>query len=430
MKKIVFICGVVGAMALSLCIDVFADDTAYDLYNIRDSVDYDLYEPVILQLEDAFSIGKDYYLSNLNNSVFEEAYPFANSYLLKQYYLSGENIGCTLFDINGDGQNELLIGSIWEDEYNDIRDIITFDGESYHSLFTDDWPGYLGHIDICKNGIVSSANRINENVWEYCFYRIATNGYELETVDKYNCDWETYPDTPYYNESGFYATNEVYEKYGLSGNNIDPKWYYLGERENNNNYYTDYTAYESIIGIWTATDNTDHWEFYEPDDYFKYTNGSQLEKRGKFLYYQVSNCSEYKGWFFVDENGAVYINYSGDDFATSSLLNWSFDGGVLSVDGTEHSRVADYIANGINGSYWDDGDEYYLFKSTGDMATGKNDGYSSPTKGEYYCWSDNSVLINKTSGMNNLLMEFDYYEDHIDVGNDTYWRQEYPYNTE
>lgn len=46
-----------------------------------------------------------------------------------------ETMSYTLYDLDGDGVEELLIGGVWQDEYVDLIGVVTMDGDDYKIVF-------------------------------------------------------------------------------------------------------------------------------------------------------------------------------------------------------------------------------------------------------------------------------------------------------
>lgn len=149
------------------------------------------YSSVIDQYKDA--IENDYYSSYTNGYSDEKGGDFVNDELLRNArYYDEFHTYYALFDINGDGTDECVIGA-GENKASIVNhDIFTYDGKAPISLFEIGWFGYRTNFNVSTDGII----RVNGSDGAYSggkiYYKLPVKTVQVSVLDDLYYDYGYY----------------------------------------------------------------------------------------------------------------------------------------------------------------------------------------------------------------------------------------------
>lgn len=139
----------------------------------------------------------------------QEEFPHVNQIMVGYYQMAGGNFGYALYDIDGNGTEEMLI-SLGEDDYYSICDVYASDGKKAYRMFYEDTIGDRSLLTIYTDGIMYIYSSGGAAYGGGSFYRIDADGYTPVLLEEYTFDAMEYPNTPWVTVNKK-MTNEEYE---------------------------------------------------------------------------------------------------------------------------------------------------------------------------------------------------------------------------
>ena len=167
---------------------VIKDDTAKNTDENKVSED-EKYSAIIEEYKSAMN--DENYQENM------EKYPNINAIMMNYYhnfkkgYYDGEmSFNYTYYDINKDGNNELVVVTNSPTKESDnIADIYTYDGNKANMFIHEGCLGERCSAAIYDNGIIYFEGSGGAAVHGYTIYKIGADGYSKETVKDYTVEY-------------------------------------------------------------------------------------------------------------------------------------------------------------------------------------------------------------------------------------------------
>ena len=203
----------------------WADDIEADIaQNAASGQDHDTdearFREVLDQYKEAIEAGEEGYF-NADPSSFPDVCEGA----MIQYYYYDKDLAYAFYDVDKNGENELLIG---EGRYGSFMpiDVVVCEGSDIISFFQDVILGERNSMKIFTDGtlyvhMVDGAVRANDY-----FYQISWDGTSLELYKTYEANWADYPDRPY-SDGSTRMSEESFLNMLSAWVEIKPVWYAL-----------------------------------------------------------------------------------------------------------------------------------------------------------------------------------------------------------
>ena len=113
------------------------------------------------------------------------------------------------YDIDQNGVPELLLSMGNSEDIGEIVDVYGLSGSGAVCIQGNDTLGDRSHLTIYDDGTLYREDSGGASYGEYIFYRLASNGYELEEIEKYTYDSDKMP-VPFFNSRESLTDNEFY----------------------------------------------------------------------------------------------------------------------------------------------------------------------------------------------------------------------------
>lgn len=141
----------------------------------------------------------DEYRRAMNDSDYdytdENKYPFVNSTVLHHYhnykngnYEGSMTLNYVYYDINKDGNLELIVATNHNSKEYNIAEIYTYDGSKANAFFKSVCLGERCNAHIYENGIIYFYGASGAAVHGLTFYKIGSDGYSRETVKDFGVE--------------------------------------------------------------------------------------------------------------------------------------------------------------------------------------------------------------------------------------------------
>ena len=174
------------------------------------------------------------------------------------YHLYKQILYYSYYDIDKNGVPELLLSMGSNENIESIVDIYAFNGSEAVCIQGNDSLGDRSHLTIYTNGIIYREDSSGASDGEVTFYRFASNGYELEELNKYTYDSNKMP-TPYFNSIESLTDNEFYALFNDYEVISDIEWQKLEVKE--------IIDYDKLYEAFTSTIGTENEIYFCQDDY-------------------------------------------------------------------------------------------------------------------------------------------------------------------
>ncbi len=189
----------------------------------KSTADASVYDAIIEEYREAMNGNESLYKESINDEdAFKSVYPHVCAFAPTVVYGTGLDLKYAYYDIDGNGSMELLIGGDYDTPC--VLDIITYDGNAAHGCFTDEWIGERNSLYIYKDGTIRYHGSGGATFHTEDLYRLSSNGYDLELINHYEVDWESYSDAVYY-DGEKYLTPEEFNKITEELGYISPEWF-------------------------------------------------------------------------------------------------------------------------------------------------------------------------------------------------------------
>ena len=189
----------------------------------KSTADASVYDAIIEEYREAMNGNESLYKESFNDEdAFKSVYPHVCAFAPTVVYGTGLDLKYAYYDIDGNGSMELLIGGDYDTPC--VLDIITYDGNAAHGCFTDEWIGERNSLYIYKDGTIRYHGSGGATFHTEDLYRLSSNGYDLELINHYEVDWESYSDAVYY-DGEKYLTPEEFNKITEELGYISPEWF-------------------------------------------------------------------------------------------------------------------------------------------------------------------------------------------------------------
>lgn len=150
------------------------------------------------------------------------------------------------YDIDQNGVPELLLSMGDSEDIGEIVDVYGLNGSEAVCIQGNDTLGDRSRLTIYDDGTLYREDSGGASYGEYTFYRLASNGYELEEIEKYTYDSDRMP-APFFNSRESLADNEFYALFNNYEVVSGMEWQKL-EVEEIADYDQFYMAFVSKIG--------------------------------------------------------------------------------------------------------------------------------------------------------------------------------------
>lgn len=162
------------------------------------------------------------------------------------YHMYDEVLYYSYYDIDKNGVPELLISMGNDEDVGEIVDVFGLNGSEAVCIQGNDSLGDRSRLTIYADGTLYREDSGGASIGEYTFYRLTSNGYELEVIKRYTYDSDKMP-APFFNSSESLTGDEFYASLAHYEVASDIEWNKL-EIEEIADFDRLYHAFTSTIG--------------------------------------------------------------------------------------------------------------------------------------------------------------------------------------
>ena len=119
-----------------------------------------------------------------------EKYPNINNNMVNFHHVYNTTLKYTYYDINKDGEKELIINTSGESSEFEIAEIYTYNGTKAIRFIEKDCLGERCSAEIYDNGIIYFYGASSARSHGVDFYKIASDGYTKETISTYGVEYD------------------------------------------------------------------------------------------------------------------------------------------------------------------------------------------------------------------------------------------------
>ena len=249
MKKRFF--ALFSALVILICsmgLTIAYAEEAPDGNNNSGQTPTDVFAPVIKEYERVISMGEDA-LDNINAFIYVGGLDFGG-------YYPGTNTVYTFYDINGDGTEEMLIGTGSDSGTRSIIEVFYFEDDKIGKLF-DETFNYRVGLHIGADGTVMTEGSMSAFGAMMDVFLISTTGFAPELTNGYYYDTsdmaESFEEYTKLSQNEYTAKVNDYIANGLDYSSLDWRFFVTPPEGEYDPYPKQSSAFQSVAGTYVDT---------------------------------------------------------------------------------------------------------------------------------------------------------------------------------